>query len=190
MNLSPKERQLNSDPLASKLKALIASDPLRLQILQAVKHLELPDSWVAAGFVRNLVWDHIHQLSTSLSDIDIIYFCTEDSSSLRDIELEGQLKNSCPKLPWSVKNQARMHCRNADPAYRNCLDAMSYWPEKQTAIAARLNTNNEVELMHCFSLELLFSGKISHNPKRQQAIFDHRVNSKGWLKTWSQLSVE
>ncbi len=45
----------------AQLQALLANDPVRLEILRAVRELELPDCWLAAGFVRSLVWDHLHQ---------------------------------------------------------------------------------------------------------------------------------
>ncbi|WP_434154138.1 nucleotidyltransferase family protein [Pseudomonas sp. JZ134] len=43
-----------------RLPDWIAEDPLRCQVLTCVAQLHLPDAWVAAGFVRNLVWDHLH----------------------------------------------------------------------------------------------------------------------------------
>jgi hypothetical protein len=45
----------------AQLKALLAQDRVRMQVLRTVRGLELPDCWVAAGFVRSLVWDHLHQ---------------------------------------------------------------------------------------------------------------------------------
>ncbi|KPG96603.1 nucleotidyltransferase family protein [Pseudomonas sp. RIT-PI-r] len=45
----------------AQLKALLAQDRVRVQVLRTVRGLELPDCWVAAGFVRSLVWDHLHQ---------------------------------------------------------------------------------------------------------------------------------
>ena len=43
-----------------ELRTLIASDDRRMQVLRIVRGLGLPDCWVAAGFVRNCVWDHAH----------------------------------------------------------------------------------------------------------------------------------
>jgi hypothetical protein len=45
----------------AQLKALLAQDRVRMQVLRTVRGLELPDCWVAAGFVHSLVWDHLHQ---------------------------------------------------------------------------------------------------------------------------------
>ncbi|MEF1187336.1 nucleotidyltransferase family protein, partial [Vibrio sinaloensis] len=43
-----------------------------MAILRLVSTFNLPQGCVAAGFVRNLVWDtlHHHTNSTSLNDID------------------------------------------------------------------------------------------------------------------------
>ena len=43
------------DPLANSIVTLIKQDPLRMQILDCVAQLGLPQCYVAAGFVRNLV---------------------------------------------------------------------------------------------------------------------------------------
>ncbi len=50
-------------PLANHIVTLIKQDPLRMQVLDCVaqySQLDLPQCYVAAGFVRNLVWDHLH----------------------------------------------------------------------------------------------------------------------------------
>jgi hypothetical protein len=58
---------------------LIKTDKGRMQILAYAKELGLPDCWVAAGFVRNMVWDYLHGFpSTPLNDIDVIFFDRSD----------------------------------------------------------------------------------------------------------------
>lgn len=39
---------------------IIGSDARRMEILKAVRTLELPDWIIGAGFVRNPIWDHLH----------------------------------------------------------------------------------------------------------------------------------
>ena len=173
-----------------QLKELILADPLRMQALVALKQLKLSDCWIAAGFIRNLVWDYLHQQTTQLNDIDVIFFDAQNLHQERENEVLEQLKKRAPDLPWSVKNQAIMHSQNGDPPYRDCKDAMSYWPEKQTAVAVRLNRDDQIELIHCFALEHLFSKKITHNPKRARSTFDYRVGKKAWLSTWNGLRLE
>jgi hypothetical protein len=39
----------------AQLKALLAEDRVRMQVLRTVRGLDLPDCWVSAGFMRSLV---------------------------------------------------------------------------------------------------------------------------------------
>ena len=43
--------------LNTKLTNLIESDEVFIKILKTVEQLELNDCWVAAGVIRNKVWD-------------------------------------------------------------------------------------------------------------------------------------
>ncbi|MBV1908764.1 MAG: nucleotidyltransferase family protein [Kangiellaceae bacterium] len=161
-----------------------------MRALSAVRFLAPPDWLIAAGFVRNCLWDSQFQQKTPLNDIDVIYFCPDNVTADRDLEIEHQLQLIAPYYEWSVKNQARMHCRNGDKSYLNSLDAMSYWPEKQTAIGVKLNKVHRIEIAHCFDLELQFNKKISRNPVRSVKLFEQRVASKKWLQNWPDLERE
>ncbi len=172
-----------------RIITLIESDEARMKVLRAVKSLDLPDCWVAAGFVRNLVWDSLYGRFNQLADIDVIYYCTVDLTEERDVALERRLTALEPSFPWSVKNQARMHLRNMDPPYTSALDAMGYWPEKQTAIGAKIDSGGSVILQSNFGFELQFNGHINHNPARSIDIFNDRVQAKGWLRLWPQLKI-
>lgn len=169
---------------------LIESDETRMRALRAVKALDLPDWLIAAGFVRNLVWNSIYGCETELADIDVIYYCTADRTEERDVTLERQLKALESSFPWSVKNQARMHLRNMDSPYKNTLHAMGYWPEKQTAIGASIDDGGSVFLQSYFGFELQFNGHITHNPARSMDVFNSRIQAKGWLKSWPELLVK
>jgi hypothetical protein len=43
---------------------------------------------------------------------------------------------------------------------------MSYWPEKETAVRAKLGPDGELIIINAFGLKSLYEGKISFNPKR------------------------
>lgn len=169
---------------------LIESDESRMRALHAVKTLDLPDWLIAAGFVRNIVWHSLYGHGSELTDIDVIYYCTGDTTEERDLALERQLNILEPEFPWSVKNQARMHLRNRDSAYKNTLDAMGYWPEKQTAIGVQIDESHKLILRSRFGLDLQFNGQITHNPARSIEVFNHRVQGKQWLKLWPELQVK
>jgi hypothetical protein len=117
---------------------LIKQDPTRVEALNYVAQLNLPQCYIAAGFVRN---------------------------------------------------QAIMHPRNGDSPYLSVLDAMSYWPEKETAIAVRQVGFNRYESISAFGFQSLFNFCITHNHKRSRELFETRLNAKGWLKQWPSLKV-
>ncbi|OCH17748.1 nitrate reductase [Aliivibrio sp. 1S165] len=172
-----------------RIITLIEKDELRVKALDCVRQLNLPHCYLAAGFVRNLVWDHLHQksVSTALNDVDVIYFDETESNPENYKLIESQLSALMPELNWEVRNQAIMHKRNGDKPYLNIIDAMSYWPEKETAVAIRKLGNGKYECISAFGFESLFNLQVTHNPKRSLEIFSDRVTSKGWLSHWSKL---
>jgi len=117
--VTPPIEGAGADGARATLQALVASDRPRMRVLGFVRELGLPDCWVAAGFVRNRVWDHLHRRSTSplSGDIDVIWYDPAHCTPARDAALEAALRERDGTLCWSVKNQARMHRRNADQAY-------------------------------------------------------------------------
>ena len=172
-----------------RIITLIEKDELRVKALDCVQQLNLPHCYLAAGFVRNLVWDHLHQktVSTPLNDVDVIYFDETESNPENYKLIESHLSVLMPELNWEVRNQAIMHKRNGDKPYLSILDAMSYWPEKETAVAIRKLGNDDYECISAFGFKSLFNLQVTHNPKRSLNVFSDRITSKGWLEHWSNL---
>lgn len=170
------------------IESLIQLDAERRDILIAVASLNLPDCYVAAGFVRNMVWDYLHGFDpTPLNDVDVIYF--DKSTTLSPETIKHRLQCLLPSVSWEVKNQALMHIRNGDAPYLSTEEAMRYWPEKETAVGVRLLSSGNIDLVAPFGVDSLFSGFITHNPNRTKAVFEQRVHAKGWLQTWPNLKV-
>lgn len=178
----------------SHIQTLMSADARRWQILRHVRELCLPDCWVAAGFVRSAVWDHLHGRTSSTlpMDIDVIWFDPDNASLERDIELEARLLSADNTLNWSVKNQARMHLRNGDRPYASATDAMTYWPETATALAARLSASDEVEVAAPFGLDDLFDlvvRPVGRFRDEKRHLFHERLYSKQWLTRWPGLTL-
>ncbi|WP_039043557.1 nucleotidyltransferase family protein [Sporosarcina sp. ZBG7A] len=177
-----------------ELKKIISSDDVFLSVLQAVDGLELPDAWVCAGYLRNKIWDVLDDISTVVNDIDVIYFDEEDTSIVIEKRLEAQLKAVLPALPWSVKNQARMHEKNGLPPYYSSFDGVANFPETPTAVAIRL-INNELEVMAPYGLSDLFCKYVRPTPNFAEtrdlyAVYHERVSQKSWEEIWSDVIVE
>lgn len=168
---------------------LVQQDKQRFKALECVRQLNLPDCYIAAGFVRNMVWDHNHSKLTPLNDVDVIYYDKNELSEALCFEYERRLQSMLPAFTWQVRNQARMHERNGDEQYSSSVDAMSYWPEKETAVALRVNGHDEIECTSAFGFDSLFENTITYNPKRNKEVFEQRVLSKEWFLTWPKLVV-
>jgi hypothetical protein len=161
-----------------------------MEILYAVSTLTLPDCWVAAGFVRNLVWDHLHNKNTSLNDVDVIYYCQADTKGLLAINATRQLQEKLPKVNWQVKNQALMHIKQLRSQYASSADAMKYWPEQETAIGVSLGKSGCFSFEAPFGFESLFKGQLTFNHKGDEHAFWLRVEQKNWLTVWPKLVIE
>ena len=167
----------------------LEQDDMRMEALHIADSLHLNDWCIAAGFVRNLVWDKLHHYSspTPLNDLDLIYFDSLQVSQETDESIEKSLLNKSV-YPWSVKNQARMHTRNNDEPYTSTSHAMRHWVELETAIGAKLSSCGRVELVAPFGFDALFENTITINPNRVKPTdFKLRIKSKRWLELWPKL---
>ncbi|AWE06907.1 hypothetical protein DCE79_05620 [Lysinibacillus sp. 2017] len=180
--------------LELKLINLIESDYLLCSILKKAEELHLNDCWVAAGIIRNKVWDNLHTIQTDINDIDVIYFDDSDISLQREKALESKLNLLLPNQPWSVKNQARMHIKNGVDPYLSSYDGVAHFPETPTSIAIRIK-NNEIEIIAPYGLQDLFEGRVRPTPPYQKGsklhpIYLERIQNKKWNTIWSNLVIE
>lgn len=176
-----------------QVAAWIKGDPIRWELLGHVRELGLPDCWIAAGFVRNAVWNILHDRQPGLSaDIDVIWFDRRDPSEARDRLIECRLHLNAPHFDWSVKNQARMHIGNGDEAYRSSEDAMRFWPETATAVGVRRTVNDLCEVIAPFGLDDLLELKLrpaGHFAHLKRSVFKARAAEKAWLTNFPKLRL-
>ncbi|WP_334072834.1 MULTISPECIES: nucleotidyltransferase family protein [Paenibacillus] len=178
----------NSEFLASK----ICARPEMIQDLKAVADLDLPEGCIAAGYLRNFVWDVLHgyEERTPLQDVDVLYYdpyCLDEEA---EKEYDKQLRLKVPERNWSVKNQARMHIRNGNPPYASVEDAMRYWPETATAVSARWNRTGRPEFLAPYDLEDLLQLRVRQSPLfSDRNFFLKRVHDKAWLRIWPRLTL-
>jgi len=52
--------------------------------------------------------------ASPVDDIDVLYFDAEHCEACHNAVIEETLRSIDATLPWSVRNQARMHIRNGD----------------------------------------------------------------------------
>ncbi|OAB43356.1 nucleotidyltransferase family protein [Paenibacillus glacialis] len=174
-----------------QLENIMDCDEVRKD-LELVRELNLPESCITAGYVRNRVWDVLHgyDYETPLNDIDVIYYDPTDITEERDKLLTKLLNSADKKDCWSVKNQARMHLRNQVAPYESIDDAMSRWPETATAVGVYLDELDHTRIIAPHGLDDLFQLKVRQSPKyTDTAYFMSRVSGKQWLTRWPKLTM-
>lgn len=159
-----------------------------------MRSLDLPDCWIAAGFIRNMVWDRLHQRSHSpiTSDVDVIWYDPGRPDADTDRDIEAFLRKAEPSIDWSVKNQARMHLRNDDAPYDSARDAMRHWPETATAIAVRRSGSTGCDISAPFGLKDLITLQLRPTPRfsaEKLPVYEARIYDKGWTARWPGLRV-
>jgi uncharacterized protein len=178
---------------ASDIAAFIVADPWREAVLEAVRRQRLPDWAVGAGFIRSAVWDALHGLAepTPLADVDVLFFDANEVSPQREAAIEAALSDALPDVPWSVKNQARMHRRNGDAPYADTADALRFWLETPTAVAIRIGDDGAATLLAPFGVEDLLAMVCRPTPsgRRRASEYQSRVRDKNWLAHWPRVRI-
>ncbi len=184
--------ELNED----KIITLIKEDKWMMDILKAAKLLNLPDWWVCAGFVRSKIWDTLHNFSkrTPLQDIDVIYFDPVNTDESEEKKLEEKLRTLNPHIPWSVKNEARMHKKNNIPPYTSAVDAISKFPETATALGVKLDAEDNVILTAPCGIHDVVNLVVKPTPffietRERTHIYEDRLTKKNWKSIWSDLKI-
>ena len=175
-----------------RLEQIVRSDAWSMTVLETARSLELPDWAIGAGFVRALVWDKLTgQRRTTLDDVDVLFFDSSDDSERREKKLEQMLQRELSAVPWSVKNQARMHIRNRTEPYTGTEDAMKYWLETPTAVAVRLESDDSLTVLAPYGLVDLFQMIIRPTPRARGKMdqFEARLAEKPWLSIWPDIKV-
>ena len=175
----------------SLIADIIAQDPVGMEQLRAVRSLGLPDWCIAAGFVRNRVWDHLHGIVPARLpvDIDVLYFDASDTRPEREVELEAKLSALMP-LPWEVRNQARMHTVKKNlPPHRDTAHAMTFWLETVTPVGVRLEADDSLTVVAPLGTDDLLNLRCRPTEfgRQRRAEYDARITSKRWRELWPKV---
>lgn len=177
------------------LLKLAQADEWMMSALRVAGSLNLRDWWIAAGFVRSKVWDVLAAMPvrTRLSDVDVIYFDAGDLDEATEKRYEAELRLRMPDVPWSVKNQARMHIVNGRAPYRSSLDAVANYPETATALALTLGADGLPVLGAPHGLADAVAMRVAPTPAfaadpALYAVFERRIEAKRWDRIWPGVS--
>ena len=173
----------------------VRENPDMMAILSVIRDLELKDSWLAAGLVRNFIWNLLSDKSPfdHETDVDVIFF--DPAISYEDtLGIERKLKENFPQYQWELKNQVYMHLHSPHTApYTSSRDAMSKYPERCTAIGVRLHADATLELFAPYGLEDILKFQVSPTPhfldnEERMKLYQERLSKKNWQEKWKNLT--
>ena len=166
-----------------------------MAVLIIIRNLGLKDSWLAAGSVRNFIWNLLSDQSPfdRETDVDVIFF--DPAISYEDtLCIECKLKEDFPQYQWELKNQVYMHQHSPHTSpYASSRDAMSKYPERCTAVGLRLNEDSTLELFAPYGLEDILKFQVSPTPhflenEDRMKLYQERLSKKNWQEKWKNLT--
>ncbi|GLY99825.1 nucleotidyltransferase family protein [Actinoplanes sp. NBRC 103695] len=159
-----------------QLTAIIEASPWMMEVLTTVRHSGLPDAWVGAGALRDLVWGQLYGHGfnpAGVHDVDVAFWDPARLDWERNDEATAELTRFAPGLPWEARNQAAVHTwfhhrfgGNPATPFTSIAEAVASWPETATAVAARLQHVGTVELCAPHGVDDLLAGTWRRNPTR------------------------
>ncbi|MFD0846026.1 nucleotidyltransferase family protein [Streptococcus saliviloxodontae] len=167
-----------------------------MALFEIVAGLGLSDCWIAAGTLRNYIWNVLSARSglDDASDIDVVFYDPELPDEERKA-LESALNQTYPNYQWELKNQVNMHYHSPHTKpYQSSRDAISKYPETCTAIAGRLDERGSLELFLPYGVEDIVSFTVKPTPHfatdaERMAVYRSRLAKKSWASKWQRLKI-
>lgn len=172
--------------------SLVKSDTWMMDVLREAEKLNLPEWMIGAGFLRNKVWDHLHEIKRDIADtndIDLVYLDKENVSEENDFAHSEKMSGTLG-LRWEIKNQAYMHTRHNHQPYKSTQEGISHWVETPTCVAVTLK-NGEPKIIAPHGIDDLVNLIVRPSPSRTADLdlFYKRIEDKQWLSKWPKLKV-
>jgi uncharacterized protein len=165
------------DPAAvGELGERLRAERWLMRALDAVAASGVPEAWVGAGVIRDVVWGQLHDGFDpgAVRDIDVPFFDPSELGWERDARAELTL-GLLAAMPWEATNQAAVHTWyheyfGGDPVapFTTVHDAVATWPETATCVAVRL-TPAALQVCAPHGLADLLEGVWRVNPVRVTA---------------------
>ena len=186
---------MNTVKNEQKILDTFRENPDMMTILTIIRDLDLKDSWLAAGSVRNFIWNLLSDKSPfdRETDVDVIFF-DQDISYEETVSIEKKLREDFPQYHWELKNQVYMHLHSPHTVpYTSSCDAMSKYPEQCTAIGLRLHADATLELFVPYGIEDILNFQVSPTPhflenEDRMKLYQERLSKKNWQEKWKNLT--
>lgn len=165
-----------------------------MHLLRSVRDLRLEHWCVAAGTIRNLVWDHLHgHREAKLPSDTVLIHDPVETDAAYERTLERQLSMAAPEVRWEVVNQATIHRYTGDPdPYPSVEYAMSRWADLVTAVGAHLDDHDRISVLAPGALDDLFGLRVRPNLATPTSadVYRNRIATKGWAERWPLLTID
>ncbi|MEV0394224.1 nucleotidyltransferase family protein [Polymorphospora rubra] len=162
--------------MTDALETLIRSNDWMMRVLAAVRDEQVPDAWVGAGALRDLVWGERYGAGfrpDDVRDVDVAFFDGSDLGRGYDDRVTARLGERLPGVPWEARNQAAVHTWYAAKfgggpvqPLTSIADAIGTWPETATAVVVRLDRDDRIEVCAPYGVSDLLDGVWRRNPRR------------------------
>lgn len=183
-----------------QLSTIIETSAWMMDVLATVRESGLPDAWVGAGVLRDLVWGQLYGHGfdpAGVRDIDVAFYDPARLDWERNDEATTELGRLAPGLPWEARNQAAVHTWfhhrfGGDPVapFTSIADAVASWPETATAVTVRLGHDGTIELCAPHGLDDLLAGIWRRNPTRVSLSESHaRLTRHQPRQRWPGVNV-
>jgi hypothetical protein len=146
----------------AQLLEIVRGVPWLMTQLEVARREDLPDWFIGAGAIRDVVWDLRFGPGfdpARIEDVDLVFFDANDLSHEREVAIEQRLGDG-----WDVKNQAAVHTwfeskfgAPADPLM-STMDGISTWPEYCTCVGVRLEPDGTFTVAAPHGLDDLLDG--------------------------------
>lgn len=175
----------------------VSAEPWLRDALDAVAASGLPDAWLGAGCVRDVVWGRMNHGfdPAAVKDVDVAFFDAADLSRERDDAATRRLAALLDR-PWEATNQAAVHTWYQDDfggppvaVFTRVHDAVATWPESATCVALR-STAHGIEVCAPHGLDDLLDGVWRRNPTRVSLDTSRaRLARHGVAERWPSVTV-
>jgi hypothetical protein len=150
----PSAAILNRLEHSDALTTIVRSTPWLCEVLEVVRDVGPLDAYIAAGAVRDTVWNALTRRPSSgpYGDVDVVYWSDAEPEGAAHAQ-EARLRAHLPRIDWEVTNQATVHLWHRQAhglhlePHRNVAEGLATWPETATAVGIRLNVEGALDIL-------------------------------------------
>ena len=180
------------------LEGIVRASPLLMEVLEALREIDLPDWLLVSGAVYNLAWNVLTDRPplTGIKDVDVVYFEPADLSYEAEDRVIRRLAERFAHLPLpvEVRNQARVLLwfpeKFGQPfaPLTSSAEMLERYASKTHAVGVRLLADDSLRIVAPFGLDDLFSFRMVPNPALSNRPA-HEAKAARAKAIWPELTI-